>query len=158
MGRPSHKPDEKSLGYVRAMASYGVPHASIAEAVGISEPTLRKHYGTVMKRAEAEANAQVGKSLFRQAAGAPAEFDEDKNEIREEQKPVASATIFWAKCRMGWRQTDKLEVSAKVSFKEITPDQLKDLSPDELEKLDAALPVLEKLGIVGVNSSREEEA
>ena len=43
-GRPSHVPTEKDRKTVEAMASYGVPQDEIALVLGVSPPTLRRHY------------------------------------------------------------------------------------------------------------------
>lgn len=146
MGRPAHKPDDKSVGYVKAMASYGVPQEEIADALGISEPTLRKHYGKVIKRAAIEANARVGEALFRQAAGAPAQFDEDGNQIREEMSPVPSVSIFWAKCRMRWSQTAKVELSGPQGgpIPVLDPAKLRGATDAELEVLERFIGRLQR--------------
>jgi hypothetical protein len=43
MGRPEHKPDKRTQEIVSALALNGVAQGRIAEHVGISEPSLRKH-------------------------------------------------------------------------------------------------------------------
>ncbi|WP_412545807.1 hypothetical protein [Maricaulis sp. MIT060901] len=120
------------------MASYGVPQADIAEALDISEPTLRKHYGAVLRRASIEANARVGESLFRQAAGAPAQYDENGKKVRDEQLPVPSVGIFWAKCRMGWKPTERMEVTGRNGgpIPLLKAEQLKGASDEELVVLE----------------------
>lgn len=43
-GRPPHEPTEETREIVVAMVARGDGHAEIAEAIGVSEPTLLKHY------------------------------------------------------------------------------------------------------------------
>lgn len=43
-GRRRHQPDERTRAIVRALRMNGASHLRIAEAIGISEPTLRRAY------------------------------------------------------------------------------------------------------------------
>jgi hypothetical protein len=63
------------------LAAYGIPQDEIARVVGITKPTLEKHYRTELDRAETEANAKVAESLFRKATGDGAQ--------------AVTAAIFW---------------------------------------------------------------
>lgn len=91
-GRPRFEPNAQQRRTVRALAGYGIPHRSIAEVVGITGPTLRKHFRLELDTAEAEANAKVAESLFRRATG--------------DGPQSVTAAIFWLKCRAGWREFD----------------------------------------------------
>lgn len=87
-GRPPHAPTEKDRKTVEAMASYGVPQHEIAEVLGVSTVTLRRHYGDVLRVAAIKANAKMAESLFAQGLG---------------KGPGAlGAKVFWLKCRAGW--------------------------------------------------------
>lgn len=130
MPRKAHKPDDQSRKTVKAMAGYGIPQDHICVVLGISGPTLRRHYRSELDVAEIEANAQVAQSLFKQAVGAPAEFDADGNQIREEQKRVPAMGMFWAKTRMGWKETTRLEHGGGIA--NFDPEKLGELSDDEL--------------------------
>ena len=89
-GRPPHAPTEKDRKTVEAMASYGVPQDEIALVLGVSLPTLRRHYGAVLRVAAIKANAKMAESLFAQALS---------------KGPGAlGAKIFWLKCRAGWTE------------------------------------------------------
>lgn len=48
-GRPPHVPDEKSVNKVKMLLAFGWANPRIANALGISEPTLRRHYFSVLK-------------------------------------------------------------------------------------------------------------
>ena len=91
MARPSHKPDEASRRQVEALAGYGVPEPGIADMVGIDPKTLRKHYRHELRIGHTNANSAVAQSLFRKATG-------------DGQQSVTAA-LFWAKTRMGWKET-----------------------------------------------------
>lgn len=117
-GAPAYEPSDKDSAQVETLASYGIPEVDIAKLVinpktgkPITAKTLRKHYREKLDIGIAKADAKVGESLFIQACGAPAVYDAAGNCLREEQKRVPSAAIFWMKARRGWRDNDKLEVS-----------------------------------------------
>lgn len=48
-GRPPHLPDEKSVNKVKMLLAFGWANSRIANALNISEPTLRRHYFSVLK-------------------------------------------------------------------------------------------------------------
>lgn len=98
-GRPPFEPNADQRRTVRAMAAYGIPHHAIAEVIGISGPTLRKHFRIELDTAEAEANAKVAETLFRRATG--------------EGPQSVTAAIFWLKCRAGWREFDVVPANGK---------------------------------------------
>lgn len=76
---------------VQELAQYGAPLVpDICELVGISEKTVRKLYHAELAKGRALANSTVGKRLY--------ELCMEGN---------VTALIFWAKTRMGWRETDK---------------------------------------------------
>lgn len=96
MANRPHKPTADSRQQAEMMAGVGVPQSDIALLLGISEPTLRKHYADDLARGMAKANARVGQSLFQQAVGGN-----------------VAAAIFWTKSRMGWSEKTTLEVTGK---------------------------------------------
>ena len=93
-GRPPHEPTEATRRQAEMMSGYGVPQDDIALLIGVSPPTLRKHYEEDLARGMAKANAQIGQSLFQQATNGN-----------------VTAAIFWTKARMGWREKHEVEVS-----------------------------------------------
>jgi hypothetical protein len=105
MAARSHKPTDESRAEVRALASFGLPQEDIAEYIGgISHVTLRKHYAQELKLSAIKANATVGKYLFSLASGQAIAKGATHGDCR-------TAAVFWAKTRMGWRETDRLEHS-----------------------------------------------
>ena len=91
-GRKPHQPTDADREKVQAMAGYGLPQEQIAKVMRISAPTLRKHYADELERGSAVANSLVAESLFKQARNGN-----------------TAAMIFWAKTRMGWRETMTLD-------------------------------------------------
>lgn len=101
MPAKAHKPDDESRAKVSALASFGIPQENIAEFIGISPPTLRKYYDAELKFAAIKANAAVGEYLFHLASGAALK-DADNPATHSE---CSRSAMFWAKTRMGWRET-----------------------------------------------------
>lgn len=104
MPAKAHKPTDESRAEVKALASFGLPQDDIAEYVGVSHVTLRKHYASELKLSAINANATVGKYLFSLASGQALQNGASHSEC-------ARSAMFWAKTRMGWRETDRLEHS-----------------------------------------------
>ena len=90
-GRPPHAPTPELRRQVETMAGYGIPAADICLSVGVSPMTLRKHYRHELDIGHVKANSAVAQSLFKKATGDGAQ--------------CVTAAIFWAKTRMGWRET-----------------------------------------------------
>jgi DNA-binding CsgD family transcriptional regulator len=87
-GRPPYVPTNEHRARVKILGRHGVPQNDIAASLGISTPTLRKHYRQDLKLAAAEANEQVLDSLYQLATS----------------RRCAAAAIFWAKTRCNFRQ------------------------------------------------------
>lgn len=102
MAQQSHEPTSDTRKLVRTLSGIGVPQEDICVIVGVTKPTLHKHYREDLDKGLAEANAKVAQSLFQQATSGN-----------------TGAAIFWTKARMGWREkqehhiTGSIEVSSK---------------------------------------------
>jgi|TARA_R100001530_G_scaffold29784_1_gene23383 hypothetical protein len=86
-GPKGHKPTDDSREEVRRLAGFGIPGEDIALVVGVSRPTLIKHYRTELDDGVAKANAHVAGFLFNQARAGN-----------------VSAQIFWLKTRARWKE------------------------------------------------------
>jgi hypothetical protein len=97
-------PTDAQRSQVEAMAAYGIPQADIARVLEISVPTLVTHFREEIDTGATKANAKVAQSLFKKATG--------------DGPQAVTAAIFWAKTRMGWRETITLAGDADnpVSF------------------------------------------
>lgn len=93
-GRPPHEPDGATRQLIEQLSAFGTPHEAIAKIVGISEPTMRKHYADELELGGHKASAKIANGLFKKAL----EGD-------------VACMIFWLKTRAGWRETQKLEHS-----------------------------------------------
>jgi hypothetical protein len=110
-----HEPTDKTRSEVSALASFGVPQEDIAAYIGISKPTLAKHYADELSFSSIKANAQVGKYLFSLASGQAIKSGATHGDCR-------TAAIFWSKTRMGWRETNNLDVT--TNGKDIMPTEI----------------------------------
>ena len=95
-----HEPTAATRGAVKSMTAYGIPQDEIARSLGITANTLRKHYGEEIATAATKANARVAQTLFKMAT--------DINH-----KSCAASAMFWAKTRMGWRETTHVEAEVE---------------------------------------------
>ena len=118
-----HEPTDKTRSEVSALASFGVPQEDIAAYIGISKPTLAKHYPDELSFSSIKANATVGKFLFNMASGQAIKSGASYGEC-------SRAAMFWAKTRMGWREKHDLNhtsedgsMSPKAAI-ELTDEQL----------------------------------
>lgn len=93
-GRPAREYDPKEAEVARALAQYGVPHEDIAATLGMCVETMQRLYSHELVKGRAAANAKIGKRLFEKAMSGD-----------------TSALIFWAKTRMGWKETQKVEAA-----------------------------------------------
>jgi hypothetical protein len=90
-----HRPTDADRRLVLTLASHGVRRDLIAEAVGVSEPTLRRHYAVELEVGFVTALAAVAGALLRAAL-----------------RGNTTAQVFWLKARGGpaWSTRDRIEV------------------------------------------------
>ena len=93
-GRPKILYDPELAKQVQSMAQYGLPQEKIGIIVGLSLLTLRKLYAKELETGNALANLAVGKKLFERCIAGD-----------------TACLIFYAKCQLGWRETDKKDSS-----------------------------------------------
>lgn len=68
-GRPAHQPTDKDRKMVEAVSGFGIPQDKIASVLGVSVPTLLKHYDAELRRGAAMVEAQLVGNLLRLANG-----------------------------------------------------------------------------------------
>jgi hypothetical protein len=130
-GRPEYVPDEQTRKNVTVLAGVGVSHEVIANVVGISRPTLEKHYANELQYGSETANALVAANLFKQAT-------------KDDPKCVTAA-MFWLKSRAGWNEHGPLpaamreqkEKTEKLGKKEVA--DLLAQNPDEQTPMGALM-------------------
>lgn len=96
--RPPYAPTAKDRLTVKVMVAGGFERAAMAAVIGISQPTLRKHFRHELDTAAAEANSAVVASLYQMAT-------KGKN---------VAAAIWWSKTRMRW--SEKIVVEGEGDF------------------------------------------
>ena|SRR5579859_4241355 len=93
MPRPKLNPSHDQHLMVKTMAGMGAKHEDIAMKIGLRSPkTLRKYFREELDFGELEANMVAAQSLFTNVKA----------------RDVTS-TIFWLKCRAGWREGSRFE-------------------------------------------------
>lgn len=102
MANPPHKPTYKTRTEVSALYSFGITQEEIAKYIGIDPKTLRLHYRDELDSAHVKANAKVGQFLFQNASGATLKDGATYSDC-------VRAAMFWAKTRMGWRETQNID-------------------------------------------------
>jgi len=97
-----HNPTDETRAAVSALASFGFPQEDIAKYIGISKPTLAKHYGEELKLSAIKSSKEVGEFLHFMASGRALQKGATYGEC-------SRAAMFWAKTRMGWRETERID-------------------------------------------------
>jgi len=97
MARPKIKPTDEQRRLVISLSACGVLQEQIARRLGIrSVKTLRKHFREELDRGTLDANTNVAQTLYKMA--------------KSGRHPVA--TMFWLKCRAGWKDRSGYEPQA----------------------------------------------
>lgn len=106
MGRPPHEPTDRVRELVKKRAAIGMPHAEIADLVGISKKTLAKHYAKELSEGRAGASQVVRNVLFEMATNPNYRFTSKQQRAAE----------FWAKMGQieGFKETQAVEHSGKI--------------------------------------------
>ena len=113
-----HKPTEQTRRLVEQLSAAGIRHDDIATYLGLgSRTTLDKYYSEELKIGSIKANTTVAQTLYKQAI-----------------EGNTTAAIFWLKTRAGWRETQKLEMSADVKTELSSKITLADLMLEDYTK------------------------
>src|SRR5690349_9012956 len=109
MARTPLVPTKEQSITVAVMVACGVPQTEIVRQLPnpqtgqpIDLKTLRKAFRRELDEGKRVANAMVARSLFKKATG-------------DGPQSVAAA-IFWLKTQAGWKETERIELSAKHSL------------------------------------------
>lgn len=68
-GRKAYQPTDEEREKVRVLKAGGMSNEAIAEAIGISEPTLSKHFSSDLEIGAAKVTAEVLMARYRSAMG-----------------------------------------------------------------------------------------
>jgi hypothetical protein len=115
-GRPEHEPTAQQRTNVEVLAGYGLKHRAIAAFIGISAPTLRKHYGKELMIGDAKVQAKLGEAGLTMALGSPVQYYPPGHVhagkvMRAEVLPDKAVLIFLMKTRLGLREQVDLSLS-----------------------------------------------
>lgn len=93
------------------LSAYGLKHDAIAAIVGISDETLRKHYGQELEIGLSKVLAQVANSLVKKALS--------------DRSDAVNAAKFFLQSQGGWaeKQEQKLSGAIGVSWLTDTADE-----------------------------------
>ena len=117
-GSPPHIPTPETRAKVSALASFGFAHEKIAAHIRIDDKTLRKRYRAELDDAMLDANAAVAGKLHSAATQ------------EEHTSPSIVAAIFWAKTRMGWKDTSIHEIGGIGGGPVETVSRIELVTPD----------------------------
>jgi hypothetical protein len=68
-GRPPFEPTDNQRQLVQVLVSNGISHASIAEQIGVSEPTLRRAFKRELVNGHERIKAAMGAAIVRAGLG-----------------------------------------------------------------------------------------
>ena len=104
-GRPAFRPTDEQRRQVEALVGIGIRESDIVRLIvnpqtgrAIDEKTLRHHFRKEIDTGQVKANAAVAQSLLKLATSGN-----------------VTAAIFWAKTRMGWKETNVTEIDLTVN-------------------------------------------
>jgi hypothetical protein len=120
MGRPPFEPTAVQRKTVAMMVAAGITQEEITKVVvnpetgkPIDVKTLCVHFEPELRESAGRANSAIAKSLFQKAIG--------------DGPQAVTAAIFWAKCRMGWKERSVAEVEVKggvlIAPSTLSPEQ-----------------------------------
>ena len=115
--KPKFVPTEQDRKAVKAMAAYGIPQTQICLLAGLGAKALRMHFRQELDLGAIQANSKVAERLYKTATEDPGQ-------------PGVTAAIFWAKTRMGWRETQRVENTGADGAPMATPTPAVIIMPD----------------------------
>jgi hypothetical protein len=142
MARPRFEATAEQRRTVEAMAAYGISEEEVARTIGdhgIDPKTLRKHFRHQLDIGATKANSAVAQTAYQMATSGK----------------CPAATIFWLKCRAGWKETNVLQHSGPNGGPiQVSNDELDKRITDELARIAASRAVAP---IPGAADARTEE-
>jgi hypothetical protein len=112
-GHPPHAPTQKLRDTVESLAGGGLPQRDIATLIGISPPTLRRHYAQELLIGSAKAKAKLSQTAWSMAFGMPAEYDAAGRLIRAEVPRDRVMVMFLCKTQLNWTERYHIDVGSE---------------------------------------------
>ena len=100
-GQQPYEKTTEAAATVSALATFGVNQEDICTFIGVSLPTLHKYFRQELDESAAKGKAAVTKFLFHAASGKALDDGAAYADCLR-------AAMFYAKTRMGWRETQNL--------------------------------------------------
>lgn len=97
-GTPPFVPTNEQRKIVEAAVSIGMTTDKVATLIGCGESTVKKYFQEELSKGLLKANMNVAGALYKSAMGGN-----------------VTAQIFWCKTRLGWRETERVELSGSVN-------------------------------------------
>lgn len=119
----TYKPTDQERQTVEAMTAYGITEAEIAKIIGIAPKTLRKHFQQERENGASKANSKVAQFLYHAASGKALKDGASHSDCLK-------ASMFWAKTRMQWRETNHYEHTSPDGSLN-SPTRIEIVSPDD---------------------------
>ncbi len=94
---PKFEATDKQRGQVEAMVVCGIPREQIAQAIGITRPTLDKHFKPELELGDTKVKLNVGSFIVNSILGRDGGITDEKSRT--------TLAIFFAKTRMHWKET-----------------------------------------------------
>jgi hypothetical protein len=107
-GRPPHERKEADVERIERMVAYGFTQEQIAGVLGISHPTLRKHYADALEHGKARVIENVANSLYDVAVSGDVQ-----------------AQKFFLSARGNWTEKQQTEHSGSVEVRSLQVDFVK---------------------------------
>jgi hypothetical protein len=98
-GHSTHQHNQETARQVQACAAVGLSKDQIARIVGLGWRLLVEHYSEDVEVGRAQGELKLAQNIFRRATD------------KKDQMPQVTSSIFLAKARFGWKETEALEVS-----------------------------------------------
>ncbi len=100
-GQPPYEPSDENRAMVQGMVGLGIRRADLAALMAITQKTLRKHFRKELEVGDAMVVYTVGKSLYLAATTAHKGHPHGN----------VAAQMFFLRCRAGWKETSRHEMT-----------------------------------------------
>jgi hypothetical protein len=145
-GQPPHTPTQQLRDNVEVLAGRKVRHTAIAALIGVSAPTLRKHYSRELIIGDAKVQALVGESILTNARGAPAEYYPPGHVnagklARAEIPPNPSLLKFLGRTVLGLRESVDLNLNDRRDFDPANSDVAGLTNTERRQEIEALLRI-----------------
>lgn len=121
-------PTDDQRRIVETLAAYGHTQPEIADIIGKSEATLKRHFKNELRNGKPKANAKVAEALYKTATTGKGSAQ-------------VTAAMFWLKTQARWTTNDTVNVNLPQQGAHLA--DLRNLSSEELRALEAITRRLE---------------